>query len=1464
MPPIDAPEDSKLLVKRTFCDLSQEDAFDIEKTSILARMNWSGGFGWDTLLKSQRVLIVSEAGAGKTYECRAQRQALWDQGEPAFYLDLAQLATNNLRDLLSADEETRLEAWLAAQSDIATFFLDSIDELKLTLGSFETALKRLGKAVAGQLGRVRIVITTRPIAIDRQLIRLHFPVPEPVDLVASGDAFADIAMGRQQRRSNRNEKDAVPVWRNVALMPLSDEQIREMAVVEGIDDAKALLADIRARNAEDFARRPQDLIELCADWREHRRIRTYRDQVAHNIRVKLKPRANRHEPAQLSPDKALEGASRLALAALLTRKLTIRLSVEADRAGLGTALDPAAVLHDWTPEERETLLERALFGFASYGRVRFHHRSVIEFLAAQRLEDRLSQGMPIKAAKRLLFAETPQKIGVVRPTMRPVAAWLAVSQPSIFSEIRDREPDVLLNHADPESLSPPQRVDALRSYVKVYGQGGWRGLRVPRVQVHRFASPELEAHVQDLWLAGIENTEVRELLLELIGAGPMPGCADIAHGIATEKSAPHGERLAAVAALVHLDDPRIAALTQSIVTTPATWPDVLVRGTIMRLFPDHINPNQLCEVLKRVPASAKAISEIDWMLPRNIAMREFEPNYLTALRIGLTNLVTEDLVWRQDWPHLVSKRPHLLPSLTATCLRLIREGETSPEVLHSSIVALRLEDRHHNHNELVQDLRKALAELEPPLREAIFWADDTFIERFHPEADPSRRLFSASYYGPLSLSAAQDGNWMLQRLADSARPLAERTMALLALMRYIGNDNGNPGGYLESLKRYVADQPKLLTLIEQELAPRKVDPEQAKLEAQIERQQQAAERREAKDHASWVAFWSKVADDPETAFSPDREGNTAWNLWQAMQRAGDESRASGWNRRFIEHYFGTDVADRLRKSMRSIWRKDRPTLRHERPADERGTILIRWQLGLAAIAAEAEDSAWARKLSVEEAELAARYAPIELSGFPAWLEALALEHPAAVERTLGPDLSAELEETAAQNSFGIVLQDVGHAPVAVVQPFLPRLHAWLEAHAGSPRNGENPSAAQARLERVLEILLQHGDDKIRDQIRDMAGKQLADDNAKVFQQCWLTTLMRLDPAAGMDSFERLLSQLETSDADSAINAFGIMFGSRRSNLHVDLRHPGFTPPLLLRLIRLAYRHVRPGNYITHEGIYSPGPRDDAQDGRNAVLSAILDLKGTEAWATKLEMTKDPLFEHFRDRLTAIAREKAAEEVDSAVFTEPEVITFDRYGEAPPTTRDDMFAVLIDRLDDLDDLLLQDISPRAAWAAIRDEKVMRRQIALQLQYASNHVYTVDQEAVTADEKETDIRLRVALSGQQGTIELKIGESWSGRELRDTIRSQLVTKYMAAESCRSGCLVVTVASDRNWEHPDTGKLLDVDGLRAMLDAEAAEVIKDLSGSLRLAAKVLDLRPRLTANANARSNVNGEDNGRVIDAA
>ena len=313
---------AKSSISRLFSDLTDVEVSEIDRARAVARLGAERGFSWKELLRSKRILIVSEAGAGKTFECRAQKERLWTAGEPAFFLDLATLAGSSVLEMLSREEEERFDAWLRSQSEIATFFLDSIDELKLTLGKFDQALIRLNKAVAGQLGRARVVITTRPVPVDRELIARHLPVPKPAEAVPTAESFADMAMQRHREKSA--DHSSPKTWRNVGLMPLSKDQIRAFAALQGVSDPDALLVDIRQRDAEEFAERPLDLIELCSDWRDHHRIRSHREQVEANIANKLKPSTERKDRASVSQEKGVEGASRLALAAMLTRRITLR------------------------------------------------------------------------------------------------------------------------------------------------------------------------------------------------------------------------------------------------------------------------------------------------------------------------------------------------------------------------------------------------------------------------------------------------------------------------------------------------------------------------------------------------------------------------------------------------------------------------------------------------------------------------------------------------------------------------------------------------------------------------------------------------------------------------------------------------------------------------------------------------------------------------------------------------------------------------------------------------------------------------------------------------------------------------------------------------------------------------------------------------------------------------------------
>lgn len=1424
------------MIERTFQNVPEDDVDKADQHEYLVALGWGRGTTWQDLLRSKRVLIISEAGAGKTYECQAQSRLLRDRGEPAFFVELASLASQPLRDLLDNDDAAQLDAWRVSQSDMATFFLDSIDELTLSVGSFRQALKNLKNAVDGKLGQTRIVITTRPIPIDEKLVREMLPVPDlPSPLEGSQEeSFANHAMRRGLGKPSRPDSDEVSAWRRVALIPLSQAQIGEFARLQGVGNSDQLLAELKRRDALPFARRPQDLIEICAGWKVQNRIRSHREQVCENVRVKLLPRDDRPEPAELSAEKALEGASRLALALLVTRRTAIRHNAAADVAPQEAALEPSIILADWKPDERKALLERPLFTFASYGRVRFHHRSVTEYLAAQRLQELCRRRMPLRALKRLLFAETRGRT-IVRPSMRPVAGWLALNERGVFELLRDNEPAVLLDEGDPESLTHEQRIETLRAYVQRHGAGGRRGLNIPPIQIHRFAAPDLAAEIRRLWEGGVENPEVREILLDIMAEGRIGECADIAHDVAWDAKASTGERLSGLDALIAVEDPRLGAIAQAIAAKDSRWPE-LTRSATVRMFPRHLSVDQLCQLLAWINPQKNTFGDLNWQLARLIEKLVVDTSTLEALRDGLVGLVSDGLQWQKERSHIVNARPHLSSPLAAICLRGLAMNR-SDAWLHASVLALRIPDREHGSDEARTALKEQLMNLSADDNARLFWVADAFNRSLHAEADPWQRLvWLLFHYGAVELRPDRDGPWVTRALGDTSRAPADRALLLQAAM-HLGPSRETWSEHLTGLKSLVADQPDLLAMIDQRLKQPQRSKEQRALERECAQQKLQDQRREAKNRASWIQFWREVAHHPDRAFTPGRSRRTAYNLWRVMSKKGDYSQQSGWNRRLIEHHFDRATADRLRSTLMGLWRQDRPTLVSERQESERNTYPLNWLLGLAGLYAEAEDPEWATQLNHDEALLAARYAALELNELPAWMEGLIASHPNAVDAILGEELSWELRQPAGQHGHSMLLQDIHHGPTAVSAVFLPRLLDWLDTSGDLVDAGDNSTAMAERARQVIGALLEHGNPNIRARLLALAQQRLGNDLPEELAFVWLPALMRLDAVVGVDALEDRLRTVEPAERSLAVTWFGTLFHDRRGE--INPHDSFFTPDLLLRLLRLAYRHVRPEDDARHEDAYSPDARDNAEVGRRDLWKALLGAKGEDGWRAKQELAGDPLFADLRDHILAVADEHWAQEIGSIILDEKQAAALDRSYEAPVTTNEAMFALMKDRLADLEDLLRSDASPREAWSAITQERVMRREIARELSHAANGLYSVDQESVTGEEKESDIRLRSGASDHEAVIELKLAERWSARDLRGAIGSQLVEKYLVTENRSSGCLLITLAKDRTWEHPDTGARIGPSELETLLCEEAERVMDSKGRTVTVAVHILDLR-------------------------
>ncbi|WP_157476627.1 hypothetical protein [Lysobacter sp. Root690] len=1420
---------AKTKVVRTFFDLPKDAASDMESAEFLAGFPSGRVLEWSALLESDRVLIISEAGMGKTFECQRARRRLWEEGQAAFYIELSTLVTDSIEDRFDNEEKKRFAGWQAAQTERAVFFLDSIDEFRITRASFEQAIKSVANSLSGHLGRCTIVITTRPIPFDREIIGRYLPVPpKPVVEEEQEVAFADIAM----RVRKTKEVPAQASWRLVALTQLREDQMRIMAAEAGVNDVEKLFDEIGARNAHDFARRPLDFLALCGDWNETGAIRRHRDQIHTAIEIRLRPNKKRNELVPLDPTTARESAARLALAALLGRKFNIWHGDDADRASGDGALDPTRILTNRTPDELDTLLERALFGFANYGRVRFYHRSCIEYLAAERLSYLIDKGLPTRKLIELLFAPSPEGRRIVRPAMRPVAAWLAANNDFVRQEVLKHEPALLLHYGDPESLDLPLRRAALAGYVAAFGKGGWRGQAVPALQVQRFADQGLALDIARHWDKGVENPEVRETLLGLISAGKMVENSDLAYSVAIDVDLDVGSRIAALVALSQIEDRRLLALLDDMSSAGSSWPSGLRQRAIIELFPSHMSIDQLIGALaNHVPKKRSNLGPATH-ISNVISHSLLTAGQLANLQRGIHALVAATASWNEAHYHMRSARQDLVPVLLTAGFQRLSGKDVDQDAVGAIALALLLARGDHHSDHDAHLLRAELEVASEDVRSKVFWTQDAILRANNPKGDRDARwrVSDLRSVGGIHLNHERDERWILAAISDESRHLEERQLALEVAILWT-HQKAEPEVWIDHLLSQTSGTLELIdrTSKFQEiyLAP----PEPNSWERRDAKRREEAHRKEAKGRASWIQFHRELLTNTDDAFSPSRLANTRWNFWRVMENDIEDRSQAGWNRGFVERMLNKELADRFKVAFAATWRDDRPSIRSERPDAEKNTYITRWQMGLLGIYAEAEDPNWTSKLNEDEASLACRYALLDLNQLPAWLEQLTNRHPRAVDSIIGRELEDEL--CSGTESHSMLLQYVRRSGDPVALLLLPRVRKWVKSVLAAPLSTRDRKI----MDPAAEYLLAHGSTDDAEMLRVAAISAATTSSNRESLELWLPILGRIDAEAIVDTLERLAEHILPFKNSDFVRWIGILFGHHAT---MDLDAIRARPELLFRLVRLAIRHVRSQDDEPYTDERERGLRDEAEYARSMLTNAMLDARGVEAWKMKLSLASDPDVAGYRDRIIAIGREKLAEEIDFEILTEREVLQLEQHFEVAPRSRRQMAQLLLARLEDLDDLLRHDDTPRDLWFTIKKEFLLRREIAARLKNWARESYIVSQEPVTGEEKETDLRLSSTAGSLEATIELKIGEKWSFTALRKALHDQLVAKYMAPENRRVGALVISWRGKKIWKAPENGAPIAFQDVMKRLNADAQELIATLGSDAFVTVRGLYLGP------------------------
>jgi hypothetical protein len=129
-------------------------------------------------------------------------------------------------------------------------------------------------------------------------------------------------------------------------------------------------------------------------------------------------------------------------------------------------LAPHAVLADWHPTAVRRLLATAVFDEASFGRVKFHHRSIREFLAAEWVAKQLALGVPFQRLQGL-FASSLFGQRVLIAARRASLSWLAAINVIARDWVERDFPEILLFEGDPQAWDG---ISADRAFVNFIGK----------------------------------------------------------------------------------------------------------------------------------------------------------------------------------------------------------------------------------------------------------------------------------------------------------------------------------------------------------------------------------------------------------------------------------------------------------------------------------------------------------------------------------------------------------------------------------------------------------------------------------------------------------------------------------------------------------------------------------------------------------------------------------------------------------------------------------------------------------------------------------------------------------------------------------------------------------------------------------------------------------------------------------
>ena len=1363
------------------------------------------GVSWAGLLEMPRVVILAEAGAGKSAELGLRTKTLRDEGKSAFFCRMESIAEEkDFRKALLLEEEECFDKWLKGE-DVGYFFVDSVDESKLRDFPVDSALRPLKRALKGTQARARIYISSRASEWD------------------PGKDFTDFCKcwGDSPR---------------IALLRSLDSEQQELLVGEfGLRDGKKMLES--ARKIGDYlVNRPLDLRATAEYWRKHQRIDSHMDMMEHSVSENLLEWSPKHANKRaLDVEKARRGAESLAVALTLCKESRIRTPSSASKRMDG--MEPRKILSDWSASEISALLERPVFDPKISGAVRFHHREVQEYLAARWFKRMLGGGVLSGSARSILPAFETAKYGesFVYPAMRPIAAWLAQMENGkgdFFRRMLELEPVTMMIRGDPSVLSSQFQGKVLRAAAQKIASN-LETEKIYNISLERFEGKDIANVVNELLDTFSNNPEVVEFLLRIVEKGKIDKCADKVLGIALTESTAENLRHLAIYAVANASAEHAKKLAGKVVDQADKWTGQDLARAMSRLFPKSMNIDQFVQCIEKKSGAWAGLTDESYLL-KNIPiegitaeeLRKFMNDILTAAKTR-------------------AKRTRgRMESLTATlAAKALMSTLDSSDAPHEDEDILRAIEALEKHKEMDfsewQDLTKKIS-ANWRLVHALYWRafqrDYRIIWTMSgmSGSSDSPELFRAFLLDLQTQPDAKTREEALRIICQIWRPSARENSDILAEIR-VALGEGN--AMLRQLDEHLEQAAKFQSEEEQRTKGRK------------EREQKEKEARE-KELRESVDILQKMSTQL-CDFDADPPSNIVHILlylheWMLdnKPKSADESDSDNdscdW--KSMISVFGEEVARCARDGIMKFWRTYNPKpiseVRGGRGSWSTDTRIFLGILGLDIL--HQQQSGWAAQLTKDEAARAACYATHCSPRFPKWFTELVSEHQEAAGEIMRSEMEKDIRQFA-DNTSPNILSTMLHNDEFLGKFFAQMALDILEAN---PAVGRNARSDVSRLLRFLK-----DDDTTERKVNFYRG-QIALKNDVDEQSFWLAEWMRVDADAALEELARHLRKISNLDDAKKfmVNFCGSFEDETRAHNTQGLREMGLWGNIsrLRKMLHLTLQHVRYEDDFNRagSGAYIPEMRDHAQSFRGALVNHLIsECSGEEAHHAMMELSVDTApNDHMRGIFRVYARARAEKDAKFSAWKPDEVVAF--ANDMTPPLRDpnnffQWFLLVLNKIKS--DWEGGDFSPKGQ---IHSEEDAQIQAAHNLKIMGEGKFIVTREDVVIDRKERDLRIQPCGSDNVVSVEMKIIGEKQGTfsTLRKALEKQL-PQYLLDPKTRHGVLLLIYkgSKKRRWKIPSnssanfaeltdalgnqakelTGKIGGVDDIRVIgIDLSQAE--------------------------------------------